>query len=58
MCDAHPDSPLWSVLDRSRMDHHLRRGKFSLMGMIQVLGLLPLLMREHGYVSRKPIEIV
>ena len=58
MCSAHPDSALWSVLDRSRMDHHLRRGTYTLMGMIQVLGFLPLFLRHHGYVSRKPIEIV
>ena len=57
LCNAHPDSPLWSVIDRSRMDDLLRRGRYPLMGMIQLLGFLPLFMREHGYVSRTPIEI-
>ena len=57
MCTAHPDSPLWSVVDRSRMDARLRRGRYSMGDMIQLLGFLPLFMREHGYLSRRPIAI-
>ncbi|MCA1703189.1 MAG: hypothetical protein LC808_07915, partial [Actinobacteria bacterium] len=30
MCSAHPDSPLWSVVDRSRIDARLRRGRYSI----------------------------
>ncbi len=57
MCTAHPDSPLWSVVDRSRMDARLRRGRYSMIDLIQLLGFLPLFMREHGYLSRRPIAI-
>jgi hypothetical protein len=57
MCSAHPNSPLWSVVDRSRMDLLLQRGRYSMPDMIRLLGFLPLFMREHGYLSRKPIVI-
>ncbi len=57
MCSAHPNSPLWSVVDRSRMDLLFQSGRYSMVGKIQLLGFLPLLMLEHGYLSRTPIVI-